>query len=619
MGDSRIVIAFGDIELEYDDQKQSSRKDYKFFQKSLLGDSTFHEVVGIILKLCKEHYPSITIQTHLDQEKDIAVRLSFFDCTYHPVREIIYDTKNDQLTGPNSITLQKLGWFPGGKLVVLRSDDVQGREQVFKSNLSFLEMNENVHIPSNKEYIKKRNVGDNRDKRVLLMNRDKPMISSNDNNDLPLPSQILNAVSERFDTIECEESVQPPQSTSTSKRKQTVKRSEEERYARLDTSIRKLDASLSKKKSGKQQSINRKVQQMLIKNRAQGNKRLREEDRFYLEVINLCDINDTSTNVSDSPSTSSSYYFFSIVSTIGKLASSITANNTIKTDNNKDVRVEALIQYKSETDNEQPPNRKPSTNPSSSLPNTYRRLPNNISLHDAQTKGYLNLFDRIIIRSYLHDDGVVPTPSILDEEFYKKLDIENKSKSLNLAPANNYESGSSNETKENAVITELEANGISKNSKVAATEISNAIQRMEALQNKKGKKKSNKKTSEKVRQMLMKSKAKGDKKTKDVDRYYVEVILVDQHKALQENLEIIAQSSYHFFRKRFTVEQIIKSVIICDKNESDARMEFLVRSKVTSNESDAPLYTNVPKHLTLVEAESKGFLSQFDSIVIRRF
>merc|ERR1712003_499840 len=89
-----------------------------------------------------------------------------------------------------------------------------------------------------------------------------------------------------------------------------------------------LDKKMSKKK-GKNQKVNEKVREMLIKSRAKNNgeKRLREEDRIYLEVIVLLDEEINNFNENDDKSNSSSIFcFFSKMTSIGKVAANSTKN-----------------------------------------------------------------------------------------------------------------------------------------------------------------------------------------------------------------------------------------------------------------------------------------------------
>jgi hypothetical protein len=204
------------------------------------------------------------------------------------------------------------------------------------------------------------------------------------------PSDIFTAVSHRSDNYDddnkqCgqrEQSKPPPKK----------KRSEKQRTQRLDSLIQNLAQATT---VGKKKRVSDKVRNMLIKSRAEGNKKIRMEDRFHLELLHLIDVEDSSTK--NAASNGTSYLFFSRVTTAGKVASSVAG----PIGNSKSV--EFLVSFPPGIDG---------------VTTTYRRLPNTMSLHEAQQAGYLQEFDMVVIRMFSIDrhDEFSQSKSVLDPD-----------------------------------------------------------------------------------------------------------------------------------------------------------------------------------------------------------
>lgn len=122
----------------------------------------------------------------------------------------------------------------------------------------------------------------------------------------PKVSEMFEAVSTRFDNNDNEDNEKLPPPPPPSVQSKITK---EQRNASLDLRIAALDAKTAGKK-GKKKKIADKVKQMLIKNRAEGDKKLRSEDRFYLEVTFLSPIEDEDVT---------GYYFFSRLWSCGRV------------------------------------------------------------------------------------------------------------------------------------------------------------------------------------------------------------------------------------------------------------------------------------------------------------
>lgn len=173
------------------------------------------------------------------------------------------------------------------------------------------------------------------------------------------------------------------------------------------------------KKAKKNKKVSDQVKKMLIKSRAEGNKKIRAEDRIYLDVV-LFDVTkvksakdgDDSGNRNENGSEidgcggsaaegilgdeskqverfmSSSYMFFSRVATVGKLISTRTGSSA----NFRDIGAELLVL----------------TSPSNECEGAedsmvYRRLPPTLPLHEAESRGYFKNFGRVIVRVFKAD------------------------------------------------------------------------------------------------------------------------------------------------------------------------------------------------------------------------
>jgi hypothetical protein len=113
------------------------------------------------------------------------------------------------------------------------------------------------------------------------------------------------------------------------------------------------------------------VRQMLIKSRAVGEKRVRSEDRFYLEVIFL----DGEDSASSSTTDASSYRFFSRLAAAGRVADLVDAQYPGRRDEDT---LEILA--KDEGTGE------------------LRRIPNTAHLNDLEKKSKVMPFSRVVVR-----------------------------------------------------------------------------------------------------------------------------------------------------------------------------------------------------------------------------
>jgi len=335
---------------------------------------------------------------------------SLFDCTFHPPKEFFFSKENNQLQGANSVTLQSLGWFPSGTIVILlKKDIIAHRTVLLCQKLSLLELG--TFQDASPTYTTSTTAVANK----------------------LLPSQLFSAVEQRFQQEEEEmannnNNISPPR-----KKKQT----QDEQQAKLKEMIQRLDETQmadNHKMNGQKSNITSQVRCMLIKSRSVPgipiHKNLRPEDRFFLEVV-LED--NTATCVS------SYFYFYSQMTTAGKVATTASTANQ---------EVECLVEKDA----------------------TFWRLPNTMTLYECQNHNYLQQFDRVVIHQITSTNGT-STPSIVDWEnskekkFFIESNIAETIPSHSTLPTCTARSNVSNTTDDAASkipITDVERNRISR-------------------------------------------------------------------------------------------------------------------------------------------------------------
>jgi hypothetical protein len=289
-------------------------------------DSTLHEIIQL-MKLSASDF----------QTSENSDPLVLYDCTLYPPKDFSEQVQEySEASGPKAITIEALGWFPSAKLVIFRENDKEAREYLHSS----------IHTDEDFEY--------NTPSSHVLHHETNAANASK-----PKPSEIFQAVEKRFTASEDIEGFE----NVTKVKKQT----EEERRAKIHERLKRLE--LIKK----QNKVSNQVKKMLIKSGAIGDKKIRMEDRFYLEIILL----DERFPYTDDDK--SEYHFFSRSGTIGHVIASRT-NGLDLTRNHMAELLVALDDPNNET--------------------VLRRLPTTMPLYDAIHKDILNEFDQVVVRIY---------------------------------------------------------------------------------------------------------------------------------------------------------------------------------------------------------------------------
>jgi hypothetical protein len=564
-------------------------------------DSTLREVMDYIM-----------VQHSLVVVRDTECK--FFDCTAYPPKELIFNTRNDQLIGPNSVTLQSLGWFPSGTIVVTHAKDHSAHHTILNvSKISTLELG-TFQDATSVDYggaVQKRN-----DVAKLL------------------PSQIFTDVALRFQSQGDEEQQQITTSHfRNQKKKEEAMQKQLKQNQKLLTMIKNLEDKQQnkKKRSSNQTNITSQVRKMLIKSRSVGdNENLRQEDRFFLEVIVITQCDDSLENNSSTSVAESMYCFFSQMDTVGKVASSCLSKVTTAqatatslggtaTTTSKTSPTPLLLEFlvlkptaSKESDTNDDNNYKDENA-------TLWRVPNTMTLIDCQRQGLLQNFERIIIRRYYGTNVDFAAPCIMEwlkiggsyspMEVSDDIAVKNVVQESNTSNLNSFQDDNSNSFNNYFVSNEEEERII--RFEKALSHIFSSSNSTSTTSSKNATKKSTN-TMEKVRQMQMKSKAQGNKRSiPEEDRYYLQIIHFYDDDTFKSNT---VHTACHFFSMQ---RSKAIDVIACCSSGVDSTIyssELLIRT-------DKPrvYYYKFPDDMTLKEAEEKGFLKQFSHVFIRSF
>lgn len=550
--------------------------------------------------------------------------LLLYDMTLHPPRNVTPTiVSHSALTGPNSKTLNQMGWFPSARLAVCYERDIGSTDNDSTDAVQCIVdiVGEGAGDKETGEY--------NRTKKLAVNERARMVKLTGSDNDesigdgyRPKVSEMMAAVANRDIGNDVAPVVSMDKVAAERAKKAAAKRKKEaRRTARLDEAIRRIDEGNKKsssKKSKTNANVSAQVKKMLIKSRAVGKKSLREEDRFYVEIL-FVDDTVPGRKEHDTDGESSSHHFFSRVAKVGSIPS-----NSIATSIGNDAAstVEVLVKTTKAENNSK----------------EYRRLPNLMAFHEAEAQGYLNQFDRIVVRKYRlctsntdddddDNDGSGPTKSVLDEDEEEiacsagSCDQNEESSfgmSVDKNPSTGDRSAANGDKGTASRCTENDTADLSSAATLSLYhQISQAIEAAEASKTKGGnaKKKKKSSTSEKVRQMLIKGKAKGDKKAvKEHDRYYLEAILISEN-SLTGSITADEPPAPYFFNRMASIEaSILKTLGVSSKDS--ASVELYVRE---TRDGQGDSYCRLEDiMMRLCDAEKMSALRQFSCVAVKQ-
>jgi hypothetical protein len=540
MGDSRILIS-----LEIEGLSKSC-------SVLLPADTSLAELMSevqtrLLSEINQQQYTfKNDCGTTTGHENTTGLCLAIYDCTLSPPTDVTVQVNQFCATvGPNSVTLQSLGWFPSAKLVVFDSRNDSLRESLFHSNLHKDEDFE-YNLP-NGTYSQK-------------VHKQSTV----------LPSQLIQVAQHRFDNDRDE-------SSSVMSSKSIKKRTEKERRTKLDAWLQKLDES-----STKNSKVSSQVRKMLIKSRAEGNNNIRVEDRFYIDTVLIddSDQNEKHCSQGEDGKESAVHHFFGRSCNIGTIVAK--AVDGLKIGNDK--MAELLVLDRNLT--------------SDANHSIYRRLPNTLPIYEAERMGYIENFDRVVVRIF---DRKTSESTLLLTSF---CDGSNKD-------SNRQNDERMQMQRVDDQVAAIEADNVTSMNKADVItdgqlkmyiKIKNAIEQFDATNQKK---KNTSKVSEKVQQMLMKGRAKGNKKIQEQDRIYLEVLHFQD--------DCIVSSSFVFLSKFDKINKIIN----CLPNWDTSARHFTLLTKPNADDgSKDPYFRIVPSDLECINAEEKGLLKSFQRIIL---
>lgn len=375
------------------------------------------------------------------------------------------------------------------------------------------------------------------------------------------PSQVLQSVTERFpETNEDEERKRALQARK-QKRKETQAK-EAKRHARLEEKIRQLGSA---KKAN--QAVSQQVRRMLIKSRCTGSSSLKMHDRVYLNIV-LVQGDDTKEE----------FRYFSQQDTVARIVAAV-ANTSLPQE------AELLVRHTS--------------NGGQSV---YRRLPVTMRLYEAIAEKYLEEVDAVVIRCFTPPEEE-PTTSITEtEEEQSDTELQVDEVTDVVVDDENEKAASVSSAVSDAAM-ETDA----PDDRDVYDRMFKAIVAMDNAASAKSKKKASS-TSAKVRSMLMKSKAKGDKKRvpKMDDRFFLELVVVEDY----TGQECVASMSPVFLARSDPVERVWRD---CVSVPSGCTAAIYVPMEQGGS------FLPVPSDISLQDAEAKGFVRCFDRAVVRLF
>lgn len=545
MGDCRIRILISK-ELVANNSNDDTNQWQPLLNQVFSSDTTVREVCDASPQLI-----------NLLQQKETS-DACLWDCTKHPPKDITdwpLD-KYTQIQGLQSLTLWDAGWFPSGSLKV--SPRSQGIPISAQSEDAQYNLSESVEKGSAQS--------------VQLVGGGSTKMA---------PSQVLHSVTQRFgDEMNENESALQERRTNA----QAKKRTEQERFRKLEARIQKLEANDKKKKSNK--PVSDQVRKMLLKSRATGKSSLKAQDRVYFHII-IIDAGD------EAEGSKEEFRYFSIQDTVGKgILGQFTTPKSGQ-------QAELLVKQQQSTEGEDA---------------VYRRLPNAMRVYEAIEKKFLEPeANKVVIRWY-SPDKEEPTTDVVEgsvESNQQVEDVEMKDSSTGqdatteAAPTATATAAAAVST-EDATMEEARAPTADDGDGTTLVDASLAalIQRKDEEEQKKSKKKSSK-TSAKVKQMLIKSKAKGDAKRlkKMEDRFFFELVVINKDSTCEG-------ISPCFLGRKDPLGRVTRD---CCAKAAEGEVELLVPMDGGENKFQRLVDTT----MTLQAAETAKLLQPFDRLVVR--
>ena len=636
MGDCRIRIVIAksllrvppeypltNCDVDASSERITSNKLSVSFVRMYSADTTIREVVDgnhALRNLFFGEDSSLPLSSSegMNKEAKTVSQFTLWDCTLSPPKDITSYPRQEypDLQGLKSKTLHAAGFFPSGTWVAtptgMTPNELSGNDGDMYVDVQYNSIHGNrdddTHAIEGKEIHKRVEY-----KKNIFRGRE----NGSNKSSTPLPSQIMEAVSNRFDAEDREEKLKRIETSESSvadlrlENRQRRVQKERDRITKLERRIAMLEEQ-SQNKGIKKKKTSDQVLRMLVKSRATGDKNLKEQDRFYFQCLVLIDINPDSDNKIDEHSDrkttqyhaipSKEYRYFSPQDTFAKIVNSFSNGQVGK---NMGLFSEVLFKRPGKQIDE------PRTESSK-----YYRFPMTMRVYEAESHGHLTLSesitnyyeDTLIIRWYEHREDSTPLIQ------YRTIDdVDNSTKSTKKETSDQIESHTAMLA---SAITNTNSTSMATNSTATFedSQLFDLIREID-LAGKKGTKKaiSSKKASAaavKVRQMKMKSKAKGNKKLKIEDRVFLEVVSIPQisKKPICE---------YIFLSRKDPIERILQFVGPSASSPTRSRENVAEMWDFLVPQEDARYRPIAATSILIQDAEEQGIIKSFDRIILR--
>jgi hypothetical protein len=501
-----------------------------------------------ICEVCDEHLDDAVVSiNNLLRRREGFSAAHLWDCTSYPPRDVTdWPLKIfSQTQGSHSKTLFAAGWYPSGSLQVLPADE----SPQLASRSQYDDVQYNVQQGENS---------------IVLHKKGKLTALTPTPTENVKPSELLRSVTSRFDRDdEKHRDLDAKAAQLRCENLQLAKSKQKARNQRLEIRIRNLE------NAGKQKnrSVSSQVRNMLIKSRATGAESLKMQDRVYFYSILVDDANEMCEPKEE-------YRYYSPQDTIGKICSQFTLPGKVS---------ELLIWRSAESKDE-------------ARGDPYRRLPSPMRIYEAIGANYLTGINKILIRFYRAGIDEA-TPSIDNIAPIEIQDDKTKGSLIGSIPDIN-----------TTVTSHADVTAASQTKSSCVGQIDERLTlSIQALDEKSIKRKSSV-TAQKVLQMKMKSKARGDsKRVKIEDRFFLELVIATETES-NYRCEILPV----FVALTDNLERIVRDFV--DHPGGCKGWEILV-----PNADSSVFLRGTQTTMCLKELSEKGVIRQFNRIVIKLY
>ena len=255
----------------------------------------------------------------------------------------------------------------------------------------------------------------------------------------------------------------------------------------------------------------------------------------------------------------------------------------------------------------------------------YRRLPSTMRVYEAISKNFLtnpndqHQINTLIIRWSQDNDDIELFPSVLDTDDNNDTNLATAQDDTPMVDAEQVATISElvdQEKQQASTNTSSDGDGY-----IVDDNLANVIRILDEANTKGKKVKKSSAAMLKVRNMQIKSKAKGDKKRipKVEDRFFMEVIMIDSHD--DDNK---ATGSFQFLARKDPMERILQNVVTSSSTSTSAKAAvnwefFIPKSEGDGCDSNSNKFSLVDDtSCSLDKMEKDGIFKCFDRLIIRQ-